>query len=307
MELLVRGGRDPVHAKKNQKKKKTELSTDMDPAVRAFYEFHACLMEPWDGPAALAFTDGVLAGSALDRNGLRPCRYKITEDGLVIAASEVGVADLEPESVVENGRLGPGELLVVDTDTGSILRSAAARQSVAQRHHYAGWVERMVQDLPADAEPITNGNESDLIRRQRAFGYGFEDLRYVLGSMAGTGLDAVWSMGDDTPIPPLSRFAHTLYAYFRQRFAQVTNPAIDPLRETRVMSLTMYLGRRGSVLAQRPTPSAHPLLRLPHPILLDEEMSAVRQAPGFTVATVDAVWPVARRASGLKSPRCAGT
>ena len=298
MELLVRGGRDPVHALMMLVPDAWEHASDMDPAVRAFYEFHACLMEPWDGPAALAFSDGVLAGSAVDRNGLRPCRYKITKDGLVIAGSEVGVADLDPESVVESGRLGPGELLVVDTAGGTILHSGTAKETVAKRHHYASWVERLVRDLPADAEPVTNGGE--LIRRQRAFGYGFEDLRYVLGSMAGTGADAVWSMGDDTPIPPLSRFAPTLYAYFRQRFAQVTNPAIDPLRETRVMSLTMYLGRRGSVLAQRLATAATPLLRLPHPILLDDEMSAVRQAPGFTVVTVDAVWPVARRAAGLK-------
>ena len=298
-ELLVRSGRDPVHALMMLVPEAWEGAVDLDPALRSFYEFHAPLMEPWDGPAALAFSDGVIAGSAVDRNGLRPCRYKVTKSRLVIACSEVGVADLDPAEVVESGRLGPGELLVVDTRRGAVLHSAAAKREVAGRHPYERWTSRVSCDLVAasDSEPAVP--PQDLVPRQRAFGYGFEDLRHVLEPMAASGADAIWSMGDDTPIPPLSRTGPSVYAYLRQRFAQVTNPAIDPLRESGVMSLTMYLGRRGSLLAQRLPPQ--PLLRLEHPILLGPEMAALRRTPGFLVATLSAVWNAAAGPEGLSA------
>ena len=289
LELVVRSGRDPVHALMMLVPEAWARVPEMDAGLRGFYEFHAGLMEPWDGPAALAFTDGVMAGSALDRNGLRPCRYKVTAQGLVIAASEAGVADLDPADVVESGRLGPGELLVVDTQRGVILRSAVAKDEVARRYPYRRWVERGVRDLqPAIPLARFAGAGAELLQALRSFGYGFEDLRFVLATMAGSGHDTIWSMGDDTPIPPLSRLPHGLYAYFRQRFAQVTNPAIDPLRETRVMSLVMYLGRRGSLLAQRPT--GRPLLRLEHPVLLADEMAGIRCAASFPAARLAAVF-----------------
>ena len=305
MELLVRSGRDPVHALMMLVPEAWERAGDLDPTLRSFYEFHAGLMEPWDGPAALAFTDGVIAGSALDRNGLRPCRYKITRDRLVVACSEVGVVDLDPADVVESGRLGPGELLVVDTGRGAVLHSGDAKREVACRDPYRQWVTRMVRDLPeggGGVAPEAALRPGELTPRQRAFGYGFEDVRHVLTPMAGTGQDAIWSMGDDTPIPPLSHTAQSLYAYVRQRFAQVTNPAIDPLRESGVMSLVMHLGRRGSLLARRPPSPSSPaqsLLRLEHPILLDDEMAAVRRAAGFLVATLSAVWEAATGPGGL--------
>jgi len=300
LELLVRsgGGRDPAHAVMMLLPEAWEGRTDLDPALRSFYEFHAPLMEPWDGPAAIAFSDGVVAGSAVDRNGLRPCRYKVTKDRLVIACSEVGVADLDPADVVESGRLGPGELLVVDTRRGAVLHSAEAKREVAGRYPYDRWANRVAYDLVAAAPSAKPAPPpQDLVPRQRAFGYGFEDLRHVLEPMASTGADAIWSMGDDTPIPPLSRTGPSVYAYVRQRFAQVTNPAIDPLRESGVMSLTMYLGRRGSLLTPRvPT---QPLLRLVHPILLDREMAALRRTPGFLVGTIRAVWEAASGPKGL--------
>ncbi|MBI1967267.1 MAG: glutamate synthase large subunit [Gemmatimonadetes bacterium] len=297
-ELLVRSGRDPVHALMMLVPEAWQRVSDLDPALQSFYEFHAGLMEPWDGPAALAFTDGVTAGSAVDRNGLRPCRYKVTAHGLVVACSEVGVADLDPADVVESGRLGPGELLVVDTARGAVLRSADAKREVARRYPYRRWLDSTVRDLPhSGLAPGPARPPADLARSLRAFGYSFEDLRYVLAAMAGTGQDAIWSMGDDTSIAPLSRVPQTLYAYFRQRFAQVTNPPIDPLREARVMSLVMYLGRRGSLLAQRPT--ARALLRLEHPVLLEEEMGALRRAAGFPVGTLSAVWEASSGAAGL--------
>jgi glutamate synthase (NADPH/NADH) large chain/glutamate synthase (ferredoxin) len=291
-ELLVRSGRDPVHALMMLLPEAWERIPDMPHALRSFYEYHAGLMEPWDGPAALAFSDGVIAGSALDRNGLRPCRYKVTRDNVVVAGSEVGIVDLDPGAVVESGRLGPGELLVVDTLRNVVLRSTDAKMEVAQRLPYRRWTARMVKQLPADVLALGPALPADeLTARQHAFGYGHEDLRYVINPMATAGNDAIWSMGDDTPIAPLSRLPQTVYAYVRQRFAQVTNPAIDPLREELVMSLVMYLGRRGSLLAQRP--GGRTLLRVERPILLAEEMAALRRAGGPDLVTLNAVWEAA--------------
>ena len=291
-ELLVRSGRDPAHALMMLLPEAWERIPDMHPALRSFYEYHAGLMEPWDGPAALAFSDGVVAGSALDRNGLRPCRYKVTRDNVVVAASEVGVVDFDPADVVESGRLGPGELLVVDTLRNVVLRSADAKLEVAQRCPYRRWSTRVMRQLPAEVSALGPALPADeLAARQHAFGYSHEDLRYVIEPMAAEGRDAIWSMGDDTPIAPLSRLPQSLYAYVRQRFAQVTNPAIDPLREELVMSLMMYLGRRGSLLAQRP--GSRTLLRIEHPVLLAEEMAALRRAGGSEITTLSAVWEAA--------------
>jgi len=274
LELLVRSGRDPVHALMMLVPEAHEGAVEMEPALRGFYEFHECLVEPWDGPAALAFSDGVIVGSALDRNGLRPCRYKITRDGLVVAGSESGLVDLNAGEVVESGRLGPGELLVVDTRRKAILRNAEAKREVARRRPYSRWAARGIRLLrPTAAVPdAPPAPEPERVARQLAFGWSFEDLRYVLEPMGTAGHDAVWSMGDDTPIPPLARVPPSLYAYLRQRFAQVTNPAIDPLRETLVMSLRMHLGRRGSLLTDRP--AGLRLVRNEHPILLAAEIAA---------------------------------
>jgi len=290
LELLVRSGRDPVHALMMLVPEAHEGAVEMEPALRGFYEFHECLVEPWDGPAALAFSDGVFVGSALDRNGLRPCRYKITRDGLVVAGSETGLVDLNPGDVVESGRLGPGELLVVDTRRKAILRNAEAKREVARRRPYSRWAARGIRLLrPTAAVPDTPpAPEPERVARQVAFGWSFEDLRYVLEPMGGAGQDAVWSMGDDTPIPPLARIAPSLYVYLRQRFAQVTNPAIDPLRETLVMSLRMHIGRRGSLLADRP--AGLRLVRNEHPVLLAEEIMALRSGAGAQVVTLDATW-----------------
>src|SRR5881394_4387386 len=287
LELLVRSGRDPVHALMMLVPEAHEGAVEMEPALRGFYEFHDCLLEPWDGPAALAFSDGVMVGSALDRNGLRPCRYKITRDGLVVAGSEVGLVDLDPASVVESGRLGPGELLVVDTRRKAILRNVEAKREVARRRPYARWAAKSIRPLRPTAVGAA-APAPEVVTRQLAFGWSFEDLRYVLEPMGGEGQDAVWSMGDDTPIPPLARVPPGLYAYLRQRFAQVTNPPIDPLRETLVMSLRMHLGRRGSLLSDRPTGLR--LVRNEHPVLLEDEMASLRSLVGAQAVTLDATW-----------------
>jgi glutamate synthase (ferredoxin) len=300
MELLVRSGRDVVHASMMTIPQAWEKYPDLEPTVKAFYEYHQCVLEPWDGPAALAFTDGVLAGASVDRNGLRPCRYKVRGDGLVVAGSEVGLVDMDPREVVECGKVGPGEVLVVDTLRGEVIRNVEAKREVAGRRPYARWVARYMATLVPDPArvPPTHTGEA-LLRLQRTFGYGAEDLRIVLEPMSNSGGDPVWSMGDDTPIPPLSAVPQTLYAYFRQRFAQVTNPPIDPLRESMVMSLRMHLGRRGSPLLERASYAR--MLRLEHPILLAEEMAALRNVAGFSTVTLDAVWDPAKGTGGLKA------
>src|SRR6184192_1695435 len=289
VELLVRSGRDPVHALMMLVPEAHAGASEMERALRGFYEFHECLVEPWDGPAALAFSDGVIAGSALDRNGLRPCRYKITRDGLVVAGSEVGLVDLAPSDVIETGSLGPGELLVVDTRRKAILHNAEAKREVARRRPYARWAARCTRPLRpvsgAAAPPLTS---AELGTRQLAFGWSFEDLRYVVEPMGGAGHDAVWSMGDDTPIPPLSRVPQSVYAYVRQRFAQVTNPPIDALREGLVMSLRMQLGRRGSLLADGP--DGLRLVRNNHPILLEDDKAALERVAGVQAVTLPATW-----------------
>jgi glutamate synthase (ferredoxin) len=300
LELLVHSGRDPVHALMMLVPEAHEGAVEMEPALRGFYEYHECLVEPWDGPAALAFSDGVIVGSALDRNGLRPCRYKVTRDGLVIAGSETGLVDLDPAAVIESGRLGPGELLVVDTRRKAILHNGEAKREVARRRPFARWTARSIRPLrPAAAAPEGPARaEPDRVARQVAFGWSFEDLRYGLEAMGGAGQDSVWSMGDDTPIPPLARVPPSLYAYLRQRFAQVTNPPIDPLRETLVMSLRMHLGRRGSLLGDRP--AGMRLIRNEHPVLLEEELTALRALAGAQAVTLDATWPAASGPAGLR-------
>src|SRR5205807_1367570 len=232
--------------------------------------------------------------------GLRPCRYKITRDGLLVAGSEVGLVDLDPREVVESGSLGPGEVIVVDTRRQTILRNADAKREVARRRPYARWAARSVRPLrPAAGVTTPPCDGPELVTRQLAFGWSFEDLRYVAEPMATAGQDTVWSMGDDTPIPPLSRIPQSLYAYLRQRFAQVTNPAIDPLRETLVMSLRMHLGRRGSLLAD--SPAALRLVRTEHPILLEDEIVALRNLAGDQGVTLPALWRPASGPDPLRS------
>jgi len=299
MELLVRSGRDPLHTIMMLVPQAWERYPDVEPAIRDFYRFHAQIVEPWDGPAALAFSDGIVAGAATDRNGLRPCRYLVTRDQLVVAGSEVGLVDLDPREVIESGKLGPCEFIAVDLRRGRVLRNLDVKREVAARQPYGQWCRDNMQVLEPDGTyryaPLP---PAELARIQVGFGYGHEDLRVVLEAMGGSGQDPVWSMGDDAPIPPLSRLPQSLYAYFRQRFAQVTNPPIDPLRESVVMSLRVHLGKHGSFLTESPAHAR--VLRVDHPILLDEEMAALRNVPGFSCVTLPALWPVREGAEGLR-------
>ena len=251
LELLVRGGRDVRHALAMLVPEAWEGNVELDPAVRDFYRYHSGLCEPWDGPAALVFTDGRVVGAALDRNGLRPLRYAVGGD-LVVCASEAGVADL-PEGPVRRGKLGPGEMLAVDPVRG-LEENAALKRRLAARAPYGEWLERgLVRGSCGSPVAVP---EEELTARQAAFGYTQEDLRAVMRPTAAHAHEPTSSMGDDAALPPLAGRARPLYAFFRQRFAQVTNPPIDHLRERFVFSLRTLLGDRSPILVESPEAAA---------------------------------------------------
>jgi glutamate synthase (ferredoxin) len=299
LELLTRSGRDVLHAMLMLVPGAWEGVPDLPDAVRGFFEYHSCLVEPWDGPAGLAFSDGRFAAATLDRNGLRPARYVITRDGLVVLASEAGVVDIAADRIIEKGRLGPGQMLAVDTDKGIVLHDDAIKGLHAMRKPYADWVEdRMVRlgnfhAAPALAVP------ADLTTRQRVFGFSAEDVDSVLRTMVDERKDPVFSMGDDTPLAALSARPRTLADFFRQRFAQVTNPPIDPLRERLVMSLAGYLGPQRSLLEEDPEHAR--LVHLPSPVLTAEMLDAIRERAPVPVATLPAVFEAAAGPAGMRT------
>src|SRR5215471_9871019 len=298
LELLVRRGFDPAEALMTLVPDAWEGRGDMAPRVRDFYRFQSTRFEPWDGPAALAFSDGIVAGAALDRNGLRPVRYQVAADGTVVAASEAGVIPLEPAEVVERGRLGPGQLLLVDVRDGVTYRDHEAKEHVAGRHDYGLLADRVL--VPVERRHLDTETPPHLSRLQTMHGWGAEDLKMVVHSMAEAGLEPTYSMGDDIPIAPLGRTARRLTNHLRQRFAQVTNPAIDSLRERPVMSLRVTLGPRGSTLGplneastdlqRRLHPAIvghdHSMLELESPILGAGELARVLEAALVLDATV---------------------
>ncbi|HTD78785.1 MAG TPA: glutamate synthase central domain-containing protein, partial [Chloroflexota bacterium] len=256
LHMLERNGRNVLHALSVLMPSAWEGNVGLSPEVQAFYRYHAPIVEPWDGPAALAFSDGRFVGAALDRNGLRPCRYKVTAEGLVVAGSEVGAIELDDYRIVEKGRLGPGQMLALDLERHQILHDHELKRELAASRPWKSWI-RSGSDAPSAGGPTaeeessagrngaTNGHWTGdkplaLSGLQRAFGYSNEDLKIVLRPMGAEGQDAVWSMGDDTPVAPVARAPRPVYAFFRQRFAQVTNPPIDPLRESLVMSLRTW-------------------------------------------------------------------
>ena len=245
MELLVRLGSDTAEALMALVPDAWEGRGDLDPSVRDFYRFWSTRFEPWDGPAALAFSDGVVAGAALDRNGLRPLRYQITADGLVVAASEAGVVPLNPADVVERGRLGPGQMLLVDCAEGKVFQDGEAKEHVAARLEYGAHADRLLH--PVERHRLATDVPDSLVHLQRVHGWGSEDVKIVIKTMAESGAEAVYSMGDDIPIAVLGKTPRRVYNYLRQRFAQVTNPAIDSLRERFVMSLRVVLGPRTQI------------------------------------------------------------
>ncbi len=300
LDLLVASGRDVLEAMAMLVPEAWENMPGMDRRLRDFYQYHACLTEPWDGPAAVAFTDGRVVAATMDRNGLRPARYKVTSDGLVVLGSEVGLLDLPAERVVESGRVGPGRMIAVDTVERRFVHNRDIKRRMARRHPYGEWLRRNLRhlDRPAyveAADPAGGGAlaSEELERLQALHGYTREEIALVLQPMAEHGKEPVGSMGDDTPLSVLNGEARPLYSYLRQRFAQVTNPPIDSIRERIVMSLDTYLGARRSFLEAEPEGAR--LVRLASPILLDSEMAALRAGVGgLEVATLDACFEVGR-------------
>jgi glutamate synthase (ferredoxin) len=296
LELLVHQGWATSEALMSLVPDAWEGRGDLAAPVRDFYRYQSSRFEPWDGPAALAFSDGLVVGAALDRNGLRPLRWQRHRDGRVVAASEAGVVQMAPDTVVERGRLGPGQMLLVDTRDGSVLRDAEAKARAASRHEYGVLADRML--IPVERRHLDLEPEPELGALQRLHGWGSEDVKLVVTAMAETGAEPVYSMGDDIPIASLGRTPRRVYGYLRQRFAQVTNPAIDPLRERAVMSLRVLLGARRGTLepeggadrelrrSHHPAiPGAGHLLELESPVLGAGELGRVLEGATVLDAT----------------------
>ena len=303
LEFLHLGGYDLAHAVMMMIPEPWERHATMDPAKRAFYEFHGCLMEPWDGPASITFSDGYQIGAVLDRNGLRPSRYYVTEDDLVIMASEVGVVpDLDPCSVVEKGRLQPGRMFLVDMKEGRIIPDEEVKKRVYSLRPYGEWLRERrlhLHDLPESGE-LPAADPADLRQRQQAFGYTYEDLRLILGPTSEKGVQPIASMGNDTPLAVLSDRPRHLYQYFKQIFAQVTNPALDCIREELVTATETFLGTEGNLLA--PGRDSCRMIRLPSPLLGDEDLARLRHLDieGFKAATLPALFPSNRGGNGME-------
>jgi glutamate synthase (NADPH/NADH) large chain len=305
LEFLVQGGYSLAHAAMMLIPEAWAGNPLMDAKRRAFYEYHACLMEPWDGPAAMAFTDGRQIGATLDRNGLRPARYLVTDDGLVIMASETGVLPIDERNIVQKWRLQPGKMLLIDLEKGRIVSDEEIKTELANAHPYQQWLDRTqirVHELPAasNGQPRTN---VALIDRQQAFGYTQESIKFLMAPMAQTGQEAVGSMGNDTPVSVLSSRPKLLHTYFKQNFAQVTNPPIDPIREELVMSLVTFIGPRPNLLDLEGT-SKQKRLEAAHPILTNEYLERIRSIGDmadnqFRTVTLDITYAADQGAAGM--------
>ena len=297
LELLHMGGRSLPHAVLMMVPEAWENAPDMDPAKRAFYQFHAALMEPWDGPACVTFTDGTQIGAVLDRNGLRPGRWWQTVDGRVVLASEVGVLDIPADQVVRKGRLQPGRMFLVDTAAGRIVEDDEIKAELAAEHPYADWLhsgQLHLDALPA-REHVSYSHES-VLRRQQVFGYTEEELRILLAPMARTGAEPIGSMGTDTPVAVLSEKPRLLFDYFSQLFAQVTNPPLDAIREELVTSLSGAIGPEQNLL--EPSPASCRQIVLPFPVIDNDDLAKIVHVnedgdlPGFSSVTVHGLYPV---------------
>ena len=311
--LVIGGGYSLAHAMMMLIPEAWAGNPLMDPQRRAFYEYHAALMEPWDGPAAIAFTDGRQIGATLDRNGLRPARYVITDDDRVILASEAGVLPVPEEQIRHKWRLQPGKMLLIDFEKGRIIDDGEIKQQLATEHPYEAWLQATqfkLADLPEPPAPTAHPGGGAVRRNdpeahlnlQQAFGYTLEDIQFFLEPMAREADDPVGSMGTDTPIAALSNKPKLLYNYFKQNFAQVTNPPIDPIREELVMSLVSMIGPRPNLLGHEA--GTHYRLEVAQPILTDNDLAkihAIEQlVPAFRTDTLDATWPASEGADGLE-------
>jgi glutamate synthase (NADPH/NADH) large chain len=303
LEFLLMGGRSLPHAMMMLIPEAWVGNPDMDLDRRGFYEYHASMMEPWDGPAAMAFTDGTLIGATLDRNGLRPARYLVTTDHCAILASETGVLSFKPEEIVTKGRLQPGKMFLVDTAQGRIIEDEEIKADIVKRKPYRQWVAAnriSIDELP---EPINvyQPDPDSIKKRQKVFGYTFEDLKLLLAPMAINGEEAIGSMGTDTPLAVLSQRPQLLYHYFKQLFAQVTNPPIDPIREQLVMSLATNIGPKPNLLGE--TPEHCRRIKVGQPILTNSDLEKIRSiADGhFKSKTLKIIFPVSGGPEGLEN------
>lgn len=280
MELLVRTGRSPLEAMMIlvPEAYRHQPALKDYPEIVDFYEYYGGFQEAWDGPALLVFSDGKTVGAGLDRNGLRPARYCITQDNYIVVGSEAGVVDLPEADIIERGRLAPGEMIAVDLQEQRILKNWQIKQQIAKKHPYGDWLQQYRQEVHSEqfSETPLFSDSARLLQQQMAFGYTAEDLEIVIVPMASQGKEPTFCMGDDTPLAILSDKPHLLYNYFKQRFAQVTNPPIDPLRENLVMSLSMSLGERGQLL--QPQTKAAQLIKLQSPVLNELELAQIQQS-----------------------------
>ncbi len=299
LELLVRGGRSLDHAMAMLIPDAWEAGRDLSQEVQGFYRYHAALMEPWDGPAGVIFTDGRNVGATLDRNGLRPLRYSVCEDGLVVCASEVGAIDVSGHGTVQRGRLGPGQMLLVSPDDGRVLFDDEVKERLATAQPYSRWAADGYRKLNPGEAVLTP--PADLVSRQAAHGYNKEELAMVLKTMATDAYEPTFSMGDDTPLPQFSDRPRPIHHYLRQRFAQVTNPAIDPIRERAVMSLQTLIGPRSPILSE--TPAATRVLSLPSFFLYPSGIESLHDPSKnpFPVAHLDATFSPDDGPGGLRA------
>ncbi|HEX8311496.1 MAG TPA: glutamate synthase large subunit [Chthoniobacteraceae bacterium] len=305
LEALVMSGRNILHAMTMLVPPAWRNDRWMSPELKAYFEYHRCFNEPWDGPAALVFTDGITVGGCLDRNGLRPARYKLTSDGIFSIGSEVGTIDIDDECVVEKGRLAPGEMVAIDTAQGRLMRNDEIKNELAARRPYGEWLKsnlvRLEEVVAGELqEPSEALDILTLAQRQLSFGYTTEELEMIIKPMVRDGAEAIGSMGDDTPLAVLSLQPRLLYTYFKQLFAQVTNPPIDPIREKLVMSLNVVLGWRRNLLAE--TPQHARLIQSTSPILFENELTALRQLESHDqpAVTIDCTWAAAEGDQGLE-------
>ncbi|MCA1993522.1 MAG: glutamate synthase subunit alpha, partial [Coleofasciculus sp. S288] len=301
LELLVRSGRSTPEAMMIMVPEAYNNQPDLEkyPEIIDFYEYYSGIQEAWDGPALLVFSDGKVVGATLDRNGLRPARYCITQDGYIVVASEAGVVDLPEAEIVEKGRLGPGQMIAVDLETHEILKNWEIKQRISARQPYGQWLEQ--HRVVLEPRPFTSTPQLDksvLLRQQTAFGYTAEDVELILEPMATDGKEPTFCMGDDIPLAVLSDKPHLLYDYFKQRFAQVTNPPIDPLRESLVMSLSMELGERGNLLDVKPEYAR--LLKLETPVLSEADLEAIKTS-GFEAGELTTLFEIAAGPQGLEA------
>jgi len=302
LELLVLGGRSLPHAMAMMIPEPWANHESMSDERKAFYEYHSCLMEPWDGPACIAFTDGVRIGASLDRNGLRPSRYYVTKDDYVIMASEVGVLDVKPENVAQKGRLQPGRMFYIDMEQGRIVSDEEIKDEMAKANPYREWLNQHLIQLAKlpDAGELPEPDHETVLQRQQAFGYTFEDLRMLMVPMARDGVEAIGSMGTDTPLAVLSDKSQPLYNYFKQLFAQVTNPPIDCIREEIVTSALTTIGTEKNLL--NPVPESCHLIELKSPILTNEEFAKLKHVdqPGYKSITLPILFNADKGAKGLE-------